>query len=164
MYTYQEYRIIQSGSTEEISSCAKMMAGSDPWVRLGMSETNCLQAFEGDYRELYLLKKGTEIAGFIILQIKGSFKGYIQTLFVAEKFRGEKLGSYLLEFAENQIHQYSPNVFICVSAFNESAIRLYTRFGFSLIGVLKDFVKEGYDELLMRKTIGPMLGYQGSKK
>ena len=83
---------------------------------------------------------------------------------MAEKFRGEKLGSYLLEFAETQIHQYSPNVFICVSAFNESAIRLYTRFGFSLVGILKDFVKEGYDELLMRKTIGPMLGYHGSKK
>jgi ribosomal protein S18 acetylase RimI-like enzyme len=51
-------------------------------------------------------------------------------------------------------------VFICVSSFNKDAARLYYKFGFKLVGELDNFIKEGYTELLLRKTVGPRLGYQ----
>ncbi len=158
-----DYIITLSQSATDISICAQMMAASDPWITIGMDITRCLQAFEGDYREVYLIKNEQEILGFMILQVKGSFKGYIQTLFIAEKHRGKKLGTLLLAFAEKQVLAYSPNIFICVSAFNTNAIRLYTRYGFEQVGILKNFVAAGYDELLLRKTAGPILGYNGKK-
>ena len=55
-------------------------------------------------------------------------------------------------------------VFICVSSFNKGAIRLYNNFGFRLVGELENFVKEGFSELLLRKTVGPRVGYEGFNK
>ncbi len=66
----------------------------------------------------------------------------------------------LLRFCEGYALQTSPNMFIFVSSFNTRALRLYQGVGFILIGTLKDFLVPGFDELLLRKTIGPKLGYQ----
>jgi ribosomal protein S18 acetylase RimI-like enzyme len=137
-----------------------MMFKTDPWITLGMDQARCRSAFDGECKEVYVLKEGDAIAGFAILQVCGSFKGYIQTLCVDEAWRGQGLGTRLLEFCEQRILKISPNIFICVSSFNTSAIKLYERFGFKLVGELKDFVKAGFSELLLRKTFGPMVGYQ----
>ena len=69
-------------------------------------------------------------------------------------------GTQLVEFAEQQIFRESPNVFLCVSAFNARARQFYARLGYESIGELKDYVVAGQSEILMRKTIGPRNGYQ----
>jgi ribosomal-protein-alanine N-acetyltransferase len=61
-------------------------------------------------------------------------------------------GKMLLQFCEERILKISPNIFICVSSFNEGAIRLYNEFGFKPVGELDN---------LLRKTAGPMVGYRG---
>ncbi len=97
----------------------------------------------------------------MIIQVCGTFSGYIQTLCIDERERGKGLGTKLLQFAEQRILRFSPNIFICVSSFNDGAIRLYEEFGFKLVGELRDFVKSGFTELLFRKTVGPIVGYSG---
>ena len=54
---------------------------------------------------------------------------------------------------------YSPNIFICVSSFNQKAYQLYTSLGFEKVGELPNFVKQGFTEILLRKTRGPLVGY-----
>ena len=144
--------------------CAMMMSVSDPWIKLGLDYDNCLQAFDGPLKEVYVLNKRKEIIGFVIIQTQGTFKGYIQTISINKKNRGGGYGTQLLQFCQNRILQYSPNIFICVSSFNHGAIQLYTKFGFELVGELKDFVKKGFTELLFRKTIGPIVGYKDTTK
>lgn len=148
----------------DFSLCAKMMTQTDPWITLGMNFEECLDAFRGDFREIYILKTGKTTAGFIILQVNGTFSGYIQTLCIDEQFRGKGFGTRLLEFSERRIHEFSPNVFICVSTFNEGAKKLYLRYGFKPVGELENFVKNGYNEMLMRKTIGQRVGYKQIKE
>lgn len=138
--------------------CAHMMFLSDPWITLGIDYNQCLKAFEGSEKEIYVVKFEKEIAGFVILQIGGTFKGYIQTICIGETYRGRGLGKKLLQFCEERILKISPNIFICVSSFNKGAIRLYEEFGFKLVGELDNFVKKGFTELLLRKTAGPLLG------
>ena len=70
--------------------------------------------------------------GFVIIQMDGTFKGYIQTICVSEDFRGKGLGKKLLNFCEERILKISPNIFMCVSSFNTGALQLYTDFGFKL--------------------------------
>jgi [ribosomal protein S18]-alanine N-acetyltransferase len=137
--------------------CAEMMAKSDPWITLGMDLEACKKAFEGDCKEIYGLYKNDEILGFVILQMCGTFKGYIQTLCVTEVHRGEGLGKYILDFSEKRVREISPNIFICVSSFNSGALKLYKSFGFEEIGELSNFVKEGFNEILLRKTFGPII-------
>ena len=149
---------------DDFFSCAAIMSRTDPWVKLGMDHAQCLKSFEGSFREVYLLKNGDEIMGFVIMQPQGTFKGYIQTIAINENYRGKGYGIQLLRFCEERILQYSPNIFICVSLFNHKAMLLYTKFGFELVGELKNFVKKGYTELLLRKTVGPVVGYKGRIK
>ena len=147
----------------DFSLCAGIMSRTDPWVKLGMDHAQCLKSFEGSFREVFLLKNEYEIMGFVIMQPQGTFKGYIQTIAVDENYRGEGYGTLLLQFCEDHILQYSPNIFICVSLFNQKALQLYIKFGFELVGELKDFIKMGFTELLLRKTVGPVFGYKGRR-
>ena len=151
--------IERTTNQEDFDYCALMMAKSDPWITLEMDFDLCIQAFSGASKEVYIIRNDEVIAGFVILQIDGSFKGYIQTICVSEDFRGKGLGKKLLKFCEERILKISPNIFICVSSFNTGALQLYTDFGFKIVGELNDFVKEGFTELLLRKSIGPIIGY-----
>jgi ribosomal-protein-alanine N-acetyltransferase len=89
-----------------------------------------------------------------VVQMVGVFKGYLQTLCVAHSWRGQGLGTLLVQHCEQRIFWESPNVFICVSSFNPDAERLYLRLGYERVGVLKDFVIPGHGEILLRKSIG----------
>lgn len=142
------------------AKCARMMAETDPWITLEMNYDDCLMAFEGNFKEVYIIEAENDIAGFVILQIAGTFSGYIQTICIAAAYRGQGLGRKLLEYCEARILKFSPNVFICVSSFNKGAIKLYYDYGFKLIGEMENFVKAGFSELLLRKTVGPRAGYK----
>ena len=144
---------------KDIDLCALMMTGTDPWITLEMNYDQCLAAFEGSCKEIYIARYDNEIAGFVILQVCGTLSGYIQTICIRETYRGRGFGTKLLEFCEERILKFSPNMFICVSSFNKGAIKLYYEYGFKLVGELDNFVKEGFTELLLRKTAGPRIGY-----
>ncbi len=159
MKTGEKLTINLTSDTNTISVCARMMSQTDPWITLELDYSQCLKAFEGACKEIYVIEYEKEIAGFVILQLCGTFKGYIQTLLIHDTFQGKGLGKKLLRFCEERIFKISPNLFICVSAFNTGAIKLYYDFGFKLVGELENFVKQGYTELLLRKTIGPLMDY-----
>ena len=95
--------------------------------------------------------------GLVVITMYGTFKGYIQALCVAPEARGQGLGEKLMRYAERRIRRESPNVFLCVSSFNKGAIRFYRRLGYRKAGLLKDFLVKGSDELLLRRTWGPLL-------
>jgi ribosomal protein S18 acetylase RimI-like enzyme len=135
------------------------MSENDPWITLEMDYNKCLKAFEGQCKEIYVVENKQDIIGFVILQVCGSFTGYIQTICIGADYRGKGYGKSLLQFCEERILKISPNIFICVSSFNKDAFRLYKEFGFTQIGELENFVKEGFTELLLRKTFGPREGF-----
>ena len=149
--------ISQTADAAHFDTCASMMAVQDPWLSLGMDFERCRQAFEGIFREVYILSAGDEIRGFVIIQPYGTFRGYIQTLCVHPGFQGMGYGRRLLDFSEREISRYSPNVFICVTETNQRAKEIYLKSGFEMVGELKNFLKAGVSELLLRKTRGPLL-------
>lgn len=161
MNTEKECSINLTSDPVDIAACAAMMLVTDPWITLDMNYNQCLIAFEGTGKEIYVVRIGNKVEGFVILQTCGSFSGYIQTICISEGYRGKGFGRRLLQFCEKRILSFSPNIFICVSTFNRGAIRLYYDFGFKLVGQLDNFVKEGFSELLLRKTVGPRVGYIG---
>jgi ribosomal protein S18 acetylase RimI-like enzyme len=141
----------------EFAYCAQMMTRTDPWITLEMDYDQCIPAFCGKGKEIYVAKIEDDIAGFVVLQIVGTFKGYIQTVCVGEDYRGKGIGRKLLQFCEERILKISPNIFICVSSFNTGAIHLYEDFGFKRVGELENFVKLGFTEILLRKSFGPII-------
>lgn len=135
-------------------ACARMMSTSEPWITLGRDFNRCLTAVSDPGRELYIARAGADVAGFILLNLHGPFPGYIQTVCVADSARGHGIGSQLVGYAETRIGRVSPNVFLCVSSFNPGAKRLYERLGYEFVGTLTNYLVDGHDELLYRKTTG----------
>jgi [ribosomal protein S18]-alanine N-acetyltransferase len=158
-----DLKITITSDQGKFPDCARMMTTTDPWISLEMDYEQCLKAFDGSCKEICIAESGNEIAGFVIMQTCGTFSGYIQTVCVSEKYRGQGIGTRVLEYCEKRILSYSPNIFICVSSFNTGAIKLYYKLGFKLVGELNNLVKEGFTELLLRKTVGPRVGYTPQK-
>ena len=144
---------------DEAETCARMMAASEPWLTLGRGYNALLAAIQNPARELYLAKNQNEIAGLILLNFQGAFTGYLQSICVAPAWRGRGVGRELMALAERKVFARTPNLFLCVSSFNTAAQKFYLHLGYTVVGELKDYLVAGYDEILMRKTLGPLVGY-----
>jgi ribosomal-protein-alanine N-acetyltransferase len=145
-------------SDEEAAACARIMAESEPWVTLRRGYDESLAILHDPARETYIVVRidQPEVVGFAIINMRGAFVGYLQTVAVREDWRGRGLGSRLIAFAERRILREAPNVFICVSSFNERAQALYKRLGYEVVGELRDYVVRGHSEWLLRKSIAPL--------
>jgi ribosomal-protein-alanine N-acetyltransferase len=146
--------------TPEAERCAQVMSASEPWITLRRSYEDSYEMLTDASREVYLAVIQGQIAGFAILNMEGAFVGYVQTVCVFPEWRNRGLGTRLIAFAEQRIFRESPNVFMCVSSFNQEAQRLYERLGYEVIGELKDYVVPGHSEILLRKTIAPLTEYK----
>ncbi len=140
----------------DIQAAARLMASNEPWVTLGRTYEKCLATIRNPLAESYVAKVDGEVMGLAIIQLKGALVGYIQTLLIAEQYRGHTLGNQLITFLENRIYEVSPNVFMCVSDFNVDAQRLYKRMGYEVIGEIKNYIADGHSEILLRKTISAL--------
>lgn len=140
----------------ERDACARIMAGSDPWITLGIGVERARAVFDLPEREVLVARDGATVAGFAVISMQGVLAGYLQTLAVSPAHRGRGLGAALLERVEARVFREKPNVFLFVSSFNHGAQRFYEAHGYRVIGEVPDFLVAGCGERLMRKTIGPL--------
>ena len=138
----------------EAAECAELMATSEPWLTLRLSRETAVAVLTDPAKEVHAIRDANGVAGFVVIDMRGLLRGYVQILYVRPDCRQRGLGSALLGWAEERIFRDSPNVFICVSSFNAGARRLYERHGFELVGSLRELLVAGHDELLLRKTKG----------
>lgn len=147
-------------TASEAEQCAQLMATSEPWITLRRGFEASLAILKDDSRERYVAYMAGVLAGFLILNLRGAFVGYVQTICVAPECRGGGIGTALLNFAEERIFREHANVFMCVSSFNVSAQRLYQRLGYAVVGELSDYIVAGHAEILLRKSRGPISTYR----
>ncbi len=149
---------IQPLKTEsEILTCASLMAGTDPWITLGIDAAQVEKSLRDPFYESYVAYAGEEIVGVAVIQMQGAFSGYLKSIAVKDTWRSRHVGSRLMDFIEGRIFSIHPNVFLCVSSFNQGARLFYLKRGYRETGILKDYLVRGYDEVMMRKTIGSIL-------
>jgi ribosomal-protein-alanine N-acetyltransferase len=144
------------GTDPEAEMCARLMASSEPFKTLRRGYDESLRIINDPLREVYLALIDGEVIGFIVVVMKGAFTGYIQSICVSPDYRGKGVGSRLMDYAETRILLETPNVFLCVSDFNDRAMKLYLRRGYKVIGEIPDYLIEGSSEIFLRKTIGPL--------
>ncbi len=135
----------------EAEVCAHMMAQSEPWLTLGRAYQACLETILHTDKDVFIAISEDKVIGSIILNMHGALVGYIQSICVAKDYRGNGVGSSLLDYAETRIFASSANAFLMVSSFNSDAKRLYEKRGYGAVGELKDFIVVGHSEILMKK-------------
>ena len=136
--------------------CAKLMTNSEPWITLKRSYHDSLRIFADPKRESYVAEIKDEIIGFLVIQMAGSFTGYIQSIGIAPLWRNQGIGSQMMEYAEKRIFSEKPNVFVCVSSFNKKARKFYDNRGYKQVGELENYFIKGQSEYMLRKTMAPI--------
>lgn len=147
----------------EARDCTARLVEFGPWNTLGIPAEKLFKDLTNPQREVFVAELAGKIVGVLILHLGGLFDGYIQLLAVFPEFQSHGLGQKIMRFAEDKIFQRSKNVFLCVSAFNERARTFYERLGYQKTGELENFLVAGQNEILMRKTRGPLLEFSAQK-
>jgi ribosomal protein S18 acetylase RimI-like enzyme len=134
---------------------ARLMAESDPWMRLRRGYEECLAACQSHPETLLLIARdGDMTCGFALLRERGvAGSPYLVSIGVAESYRGRGIGSQLLAHAEAHFRPRARHMFLCVSSFNDGARRLYERLGYVRVGELPDYIVDGASEILMHKRL-----------
>jgi ribosomal protein S18 acetylase RimI-like enzyme len=129
---------------------ARQMAATDPWLTYCYTLEVLRKRLDWPGSKLYI---AGDRAGGMLAHERGLLGApYIATLVVAPEHRNQGVGSQLLRFADRTFAGQR-QLFICVSAFNHGAQRLYLRHGFEQVGLLPDLLVDGLDELLLRKRL-----------
>lgn len=156
--------IQKTSATADLQWCAELMATNEPWITLQRNYDDSLKLLQDPISEVYLLQADQHRIGFVMIKMKGSFTGYLQTIVISEHARGNGIGEAAIRYAEELIFELSPNVFICASSFNIGAQKLYQKLGYEVIGILKDYIIKGHDEVFMRKTMAPLHDFKNKSR
>ena len=139
---------------------APAIAGIGPWAHYNFAAAD-LQAsllISGDGAIRYQLTCEGAPAGVVIIRSPWLAGPYMQILAVLPALQGTGAGTAILKWYENTaLTARMRNVWLCVSGFNVDAQRFYQRYGYSLIGHLPDLMRDGDDELLMRKNLSRLV-------
>ena len=149
--------IVRPMTVEDRAAVIELLAGSDPWKRLGY------QAGDWDIyftplpqgRDSYVVDQNGNVAGIAIVRQKFLLGDYLELLAVADWARGKGLGGKLLGHIEPIVFGRATNLFACVSDFNAQARAFYKKHGYQEIGPMPNFLIPGSAEILLRKTAGP---------
>lgn len=151
---------------DEARGCARIMSTSEPWITIGRSYEASLDIVCDATREVYVATAvdSPDVIGFVIIELRGTFVGYVRSVAVRDDWRGRGLGTQLIRFAEGRIFREHPNVFLLVSSYNPRAKALYERLGYEVIGELRDYIVRGHSEWLLRKSIAPLADFTSARQ
>ena len=152
----QPLRIARRRGAADLTWAARLMAESEPWLTLGRDAKSTFVLLKNPAKQCFLAVRGKARVGVLVLDIHAPLGGYLQAICVAPACRGQGVGTALVRWAEQRLFARQPNVFLCVSSFNRGALRFYRRLGYETAGRLRDFIIPGHDEILLRKTRGPL--------
>jgi ribosomal protein S18 acetylase RimI-like enzyme len=134
---------------------------SDPWKKMGFTPKDVRGVIKKSKKAIPVCafvknQKGREqFAGFALLipDVLGGY--YLHLLAVDSNLRGMGIGEKLIKFCEAYVFERSKNFYLFVSSFNKGGIKFYKKLGFEKVGIFKELVIKGHDELFFRKTTGP---------
>ena len=147
---------------EAATTLALRIAAIGPWARYNFSP-DAMQAslrVSGDGAIRYQISIDAVPAGVVIIRSPWLAGPYLQMLAILPQFQNSGSGAAILDWYEATARSARlRNVWLCVSGFNHDAQRFYGRHGYALAGRLAGLIRDGDDELLMRKSLaGPIIG------
>jgi ribosomal protein S18 acetylase RimI-like enzyme len=148
--------IFRDGKKQDIPVIATIISTTEAWTCFGIDYDIAMGLFEKMEDLIYIAEKDGEIVGFVTLRVNGvgNIGAYLRMIAVAEKFRGQGIGKQIINYIEEIAYIHTPNVFLICSVENQDAQRFYEKNGFEKIGVMKDLVIKGHDEIWYRKNFG----------
>ena len=149
--------IVRPMTEQDRVAVMELLAGSDPWKRLGYQAKDWNSYFlplpQG--RDSYVMEENGKVSGIAVVRRKFLLGDYLELFGVADWARGKGLGRRLLAHIEALVFARAQNLFACVSDFNEQGRHFYKKQGYQEIGPIPNLLIQDSAEILLRKTSGP---------
>lgn len=141
-------------TAEQALALAHTLALIDPWARYAFDPAHIF-GFLSRQEPLaprYAIVKDGVVAGAVGLHLAWLHGPYLQFLGVCPTHQGQGLGSSVIDWlARTARDDGARNVFVCASDFNTAARRYYEARGFVEVARLPGLIKDGLDEVLLRR-------------
>lgn len=149
---------IRLASKSDYESLAKFISDDVAWNRYGIDYQEALKLISTAEDDFYVVENGEGVIGFCAVRLNGvgNIGAYIRMIFVDWHYRCQGFGKQLLEHVGKIIVKQIPNIFLICSIDNTKAQKFYEREGFKRVGIMKDLVKPGHDEILYWKSAGSL--------
>ena len=155
----QDLFVLKPMGYRDIPEVAEIVAGNEVFQRYHYEYAKIVrmleEALKGEDILMTVLEEN-HVRGFVWLQERAVFglSAYIKLIAVDSKHHSRGIGQLLMTAVETFAQKQGPNLFVLTSMDNLTAQKFYLRLGYETIGVIRDYVLPGVDELMMRKTWG----------
>lgn len=127
-----------------------------PWKHYQISADALTRLFldhSGGNRPFQVMVGGV-LAGAIIVRQSFLIGPYLVFITVLPAFQGQKAGDALLGWFEAEARRGNRrNIWLCVTGVNDAAQRFYRAHGWDIAATLPDLIRDGDDEIMMRKRL-----------
>ncbi|MDD3365358.1 MAG: GNAT family N-acetyltransferase [Syntrophomonas sp.] len=146
------------GTHEDFLELATIISSSQAWTCYGIDFAEAMKLFEQMEDSIYVAEINEKLVGFVTIRIDGvgNIGAYIRMIAVDQVLRGNGIGAQLIDYVSGIAAENIPNLFLICSVDNISAQRFYERNGFNRVGIIKDLVSIGHDEIFYRKSLGTL--------
>ena len=152
---------IRPARPPDLPDLVGLMVDETPWRELGYDAERC-EALLTAYLSEVVVAAGADDRPVGFLRWNPQWflgQPYLHLLAVNPRCRRQRVASLLVRWLEHRVfaERRCANLFLCVSAFNDPARAFYRRLGYSEVGPLTDYLRPGLDEILLRKSVRPLL-------
>jgi GNAT superfamily N-acetyltransferase len=102
----------------------------------------------------FTIQSSGQPAGVLCLRYPWLKGVYLELLALFPSHQGLGLGREIMTWIKARARPHTKNFWVTVSSFNHGARRFYQNLGFTQVACLQNLIKEGCDELLLRKILG----------
>ncbi len=143
-------------TAEAAAQLGPQFATFGPWQHYGIAGDQMTSAFRdatGGNRPFAILA-GDDLAGAAIVRDPWLMGPYLVFLGVLPEYQSQKIGDAVLGWFESEARRGNKrNIWLCVTGMNTGAQRFYRAHGFDVAATLPDLVRDGDDEIMMRKRL-----------
>ncbi len=140
----------------QVLPVARLLIASEPWLTLNSSIEGIRRYLLGPDPALcrFAVFAGGEMAGIVCIRHPWLFGPFLELIALGQSHRRLGIGRDVVRWLEHEAAPISSNIWTSASSFNDSARTFYASLGFEEIAPLRNLVKEGLSEILLRKTLG----------
>jgi [ribosomal protein S18]-alanine N-acetyltransferase len=144
-------RVDQSVARQQASWIVRM----EPWRSLGYTRPRLAAwlAQQASERRVFAATRSGRVLGLVVAQPDFLLGTFIALLVVRPDSAGQGIGRALVEDVTRRTARRRRWLYTSCDALNRDARRFYRRFGFERVGALRDLIRKGRTEILLRKEV-----------
>lgn len=138
----------------DVGEASRNLASMDPWLTLGYTqEALAFYLLRADPAlKRFSVRVDERISGVLSVRHPWLFGPFVELIALFGDHRGKGLGRRLIGWICGQ-YPSAANLWATVSSFNVEAQTFYARLGFARTTLLKDLIRPGRHEILLRKRL-----------